>query len=107
MEDDPARRGRVEHAIDDDAVEVQVRIERRAEAVDEGDRAEASRGARTRAVRAQAGLHGAQEQAQSSTLKCGVAWQKIAQPLRHGEHPLPQRQVRQDVIGEMRRRDAR
>ena len=45
MEDDPARGGGVEHAVDDDAVEVQVGIERRAEAVDEGDRAEARRGA--------------------------------------------------------------
>jgi hypothetical protein len=61
MEDDPARRGHVEHAVDDDAVDVQVRIERRAEAVDEGDRAEASRRARARATRAQAGLYGAQE----------------------------------------------
>jgi hypothetical protein len=31
-----------------------------------------------------------------------VALQKMAQPLRHRENPLPQRQVRQDVIGEMR-----
>jgi hypothetical protein len=67
MEDDRARRGRVEHAVDNDAVEVQVRIERRAEAVDEGDRAEARRGAAAWTVRAQAGLHGAQEEAQSST----------------------------------------
>jgi hypothetical protein len=72
-EDDPARGGRVEHAVDDDAVKMEVGIERRAEAVDEGDRAEAGRRARTRAVRAQAGLHGAQEEAQSSTLKFGVA----------------------------------
>ena len=86
-----------------DAVEVQVRIERRAEAVDEGDRAEASRGAGAWTVRAQAGLHGAQEEARRSTMKFGVAFQKMAQPLRHREDPLPQRQVRQDVIGEMRR----
>jgi len=61
-EDDPARRGRVEHAVDDHAMEVQMRIERGAEAVDEGDRAETSRGARTRAVRAQALFHLALEQ---------------------------------------------
>ena len=36
-----------------------------------------------------------------SALEFGVALQEIAQPLGHGEHPLPQRQVRQDVIGEM------
>jgi len=43
MEDDPAR-GAVEHAVDDQ-VEVQVGIERGAEAVDEGHGAEAGRGA--------------------------------------------------------------
>ena len=63
MEDDRTRRGRVEHAVDDHAVEVQVGIEGGAEAVNEGDRAEAGRGALTRAVRAQALLHRAQEQA--------------------------------------------
>ena len=57
MEDDPACGGRVEHAVDDDTVEVQVGIEAGAEAVDEGDRAEPGRVARTRAVRAQALLH--------------------------------------------------
>jgi hypothetical protein len=51
-----------EHAVDDHTVKVQVGVERGAEAVNEGDRAETSRGARTRAVRAQALLHLAQEQ---------------------------------------------
>lgn len=40
----------VEHAVDDDTVEVQLSIESGAEAVDEGDRAEPGRVARTRAV---------------------------------------------------------
>ena len=44
-EDDPARGGGVEHAVDDDAVKMEVGIECRAEAVDEGDGAEACRGA--------------------------------------------------------------
>ena len=44
---------RVEHAIADHEMEVQMRIERGAEAVYEGDRAESSRGARTWAVRTQ------------------------------------------------------
>ena len=44
MEDDPARRGRVEHAVDDDTMEVKVRVEGGTEAVDEGDCAEARRG---------------------------------------------------------------
>jgi hypothetical protein len=49
-------------------VKVQVRIERGAEAVDEGDRAETGRVTRTRAVRAQAWRHRAQEQPQGDTL---------------------------------------
>ena len=100
MEDDPARGG-VEHAVDDRAVKVQVRIERRAEAVDEGHRAETRRGARTRAARAQASRHGAQEQVQYRALEVGIAFQEVAQALGHCKYPLPQRQVRQDVIGEM------
>ena len=61
MEDDPARRGRVEHAVDDDPMEVKVRVEGGTEPVDGGDRGEAGRRARARATRAQAGLHGALE----------------------------------------------
>jgi hypothetical protein len=45
MEDDPARGGGGDHAVYDDAVKIEVGIECRAEAVDEGDRAEACRGA--------------------------------------------------------------
>ena len=40
MENDPAGGGGVEHAVDDHAMRVQMRIERGTEAVDEGDRAE-------------------------------------------------------------------
>lgn len=83
---------------------MQVAIEGGAEAADEGDRAEACRGTRTRALCAQAGFHRTQEQVQRRALKVGVAFQKPAQPLRRRQDPLPQRQVRQDVIGEMYRR---
>src|SRR5438034_600661 len=38
MEDDPSCGGGVEHAVDDDAMEVQAGIERRAETLDEGHR---------------------------------------------------------------------
>jgi hypothetical protein len=44
-EEDRACGGGVEHAVDDDAVEVQAGIERRPEAVNERDRADAHRGA--------------------------------------------------------------
>jgi hypothetical protein len=101
-EGDPAR-GAVEHAVDDHAVEVQVGIEAGAEAVSEGHRAKACRGAGIWAVRPQALLHRAQEQAPGSTFEVGIALQEVAQPLGHGKYP-PQRQVRQDVLGEMRRR---
>jgi hypothetical protein len=53
-------------------------------------------------VRAQALLHPSQEQEQGGALEIGIALQKVAQPLGHRENPLPHRQVRQDVIGEMR-----
>ena len=72
MEDHTVGRSGLEHAVDDDAVKTEVGIERGAEAVDEGERAEAGRGTRTSAVRAQALLYRAQEQAQSSTLEIGI-----------------------------------
>jgi hypothetical protein len=49
MNDGRDCRGGVEHAVDDHAIEVQVRIGRRAEVVEEGDRTETSRDTRTRA----------------------------------------------------------
>ena len=57
---------------------MQVGIERRAEAMDEGDGAEARGGARTGAARTQVLLHRPQEQAQSSTLEIGIAVQSSA-----------------------------
>jgi len=101
MKDDPARGG-LEHAVDDHAVEVQVGIEVGAEAVDEGHGSEPRRGARTGAARAQAGLHRVQEQPQGRALQVGVALQEVTQALGYREHPLPQRQVRQHAIGQMR-----
>jgi len=58
-----------------------MRIEGGAEAVDEGHRAEARRGAGTGAVRTQALLHQSQEQAQGGALEIGIALQKVAQAL--------------------------
>ena len=53
MEDDPVRDGGVEHTGDVHAVKVQVRILRRAEAADEGHRAQAGGGTRPRVAHAQ------------------------------------------------------
>jgi hypothetical protein len=103
MEDHTVGRSGLEHAVDDDAVKTEVGIERGAEAVDEGERAEAGRGTRTSAVRAQALLYRAQEQPQGGTLERGLAFQDVAQPLRHREDSLPHGQAWHDVIGEMRR----
>ena len=103
VEDDPARRIGREHAVDDHAMEVQMGIERRAKAVDEGDRAETSQGSRASTVRAQALLHHAQKQAQGPALEIGVAVQDVARALGYCQNPLlPHRQRWQDVISQMR-----
>jgi len=104
VEDDAPGRRRREYAVEHHTVKMQVRIERRPEAVDEGHRPEARRGTRARTVRPQALLHRAQEQAQRRTLEVGVAVQEVTQSLRYHQHPLAHRQARDDVIGEMRRR---
>ena len=69
VEDDAPGRRRLEHAVEYHTMEVQVGIERGAEAVDEGHRPEP--GCRTCAgtVRPQALLYRAQEQAQRRTLE--------------------------------------
>ena len=67
-------------------MKVEMRIEGGTEAVDEGHRAEARRGAGTRAVRAQALLHPSQEQAQGGALEIGIALQEVAQALGHRQH---------------------
>ena len=93
-EDDSARGGGVEHAVEDDAVKtersgvsvqghaaqrrdagtkMEVGIEGGTEAVDEGHRAEARRAPSAGTARAQTFLHHAQEQAQSRALKADVA----------------------------------
>jgi hypothetical protein len=101
MDDDPARGG-LERPVDDRAVKVQVRIERRAAAVDEGHRAEPGGATCARAVGAQAGLPRAQEEPQGSTLPVCIAFQEVARTLGHRQDPLAQGQLRQDVIDQMR-----
>jgi hypothetical protein len=46
------------------------------------------------AERSVAGLHGAQEELQGSTLQVGVAFQEVAQAPGHRQDPLLQRQRR-------------
>jgi len=57
MEEDRAGGGGVEHAVDDDTAEVEMRVEGGTEAVDEDHRAEVRRAPGAGTVRAQALLH--------------------------------------------------
>ena len=108
VKDDPGRpvggaRG-LEYPVEDAAVKVQVRVQGRAEAVDEGHRPAAGRGAATGTVCAQAVCHRAQKDTQDGALHGRVTVQETAQGLGHCAHPLPHRQRRHDVIGQMRSR---
>ena len=80
-----------EYPINDAAVEVDVLVQGRAEAVDEGHRTKTGRSAATGAVFAQAPFHPAQKDAQHGALQGSIGLQKVAQPLGHGEHPLAYR----------------
>ena len=84
-------------------MKMQVRVKRRAEAVDEHHGAEAGGGAAAGTVFAQAALDHAQQDAHDHALQRRIFVQEVAQPLGYGQHPLPQRQRRQYVIEEMRR----
>jgi hypothetical protein len=88
----------LKNPVDHDAMKMHVRIEQGAKAVDEGDGADAGRGTRTRAARAQTLLHRAQEDVQGKVLDGRIALQVIAQAFRYGQHPLPHRQARNDVV---------
>ena len=90
----PFRWLRVEYPINDAAVEVDVLVQGRTEAVDEGHRTKTGRSAATGAVFAQAPFHPAQKDAQHGALQGSIGLQKVAQPLghgEHGEHPLAYR----------------
>jgi len=94
--------GRREDRIEDAAVKVQMRVQRRAEAVDEDHRAQAGCAGAAGTMLAQAALDGAQQDAHDHALQRGIVVQEIAQPLGHGQNPLPQRQRRQHVIAQRR-----
>ena len=67
-------------------MKVQARVQGGAEAVDEGHRPEAGRGAAAGTVFVRATFHRAHQYVQDGTLHGRVAPQEIAQALRHGEH---------------------
>jgi hypothetical protein len=90
-----------EDAVEDDDVEVEVGVEGGAEAVEEGDGADLGVGAERRAGAAQRGADGAEQDAQHVAGQARVVGQEGADPLRQGEHPLAERQRRQDVVGQV------
>ena len=51
---------------------------------------------------AQAAFHLGHKNAQHRALQSRVALNKVAQPFGHGEHPLPHRERRKDVIDQVR-----
>ena len=73
----------LEDPIDDAAVEVKVRVQRRVEAVDENHRPQPGRSAAAGTVRAQAALDGAQQDAHDHALQRCIIVQEIAHALGH------------------------
>jgi len=80
-------------------VEVEVRVECGAEAVQEGDGAELRAGPGRRTGAPERAADGAQQDTEHVAGEPGVVRQERADPLRHGEHPLTDGQRRQDVVG--------
>ena len=83
--------GRLEEAVDDAAVEMDVLVQAGPEPVNQGDRPDPGIGWASRALFAQAALHHGQENAQHRALQGRVALKEVAQPFGHGEHPLAHR----------------
>ena len=115
--------GRLEEAVDDAAVKttfqcrltsalstlseaaetkMDVLVQAGAEPVNEGDRSDPGIGWASRAMFAQAAFHHGQKNAQHRALQGRVALKEVAQPFGHGEHPLPHRQRRENVIDQVR-----
>ncbi len=91
----------LENVLDDEAVEVLMRIEQRAKAVDKGHCADPGIGPRRRAGAAQGLFHDAQENAQRQHFDRRIVLQVVAQPLRNRQHPLADRQSRKNVVDQM------
>ena len=98
---DPTAFERLEHPVEDAAMVVQVAIERSTETVDEAHRPEAGpcRGPCT--AFPQMGLDDPQEDMQHRSDRLWLPFQVPAQSLGDGQHPLPDRQGREDVIDQV------
>ena len=91
----------LKHTLDDDAVKVEMRVEQGAKTVDEDDASQAGLCVGARTGLPQSPLDGAQKEVQRGVQECWVVFQVITQPFGHRQHPLPHRQARNDVQGEM------
>ena len=94
---------RFEDPPDDDPVKVDMRIEQRAKAVDEGHCADPEIEVRCRSGVEQGLLHDAQENAQRQRRYRRIVVQVITQALGNRQYPLPNRQPRKDVVGQVMR----
>ncbi len=99
VEADLAALGLGEDAVEDHDVEVEVGVEGGAEAVEEGDGADLSVGAGAGTVMPKAGADSAEQDPEHCAGKGGVVMEEGADPLGHREHPLADRQRRQDDEG--------
>jgi hypothetical protein len=87
-----------EDAVEDHEVEVEVRVEGGAEAVEEGDGADLGVGGGAGAVVAQPGADGPEQDPEHGAGEGGVVVEEGTDPLGDGEHPLPDRERRQDLV---------
>ena len=90
------------HAVDHGHMEVEMGIEQATEAVDENHCADVCCTPCFRQALPQAAFDAAQQAVEDGVLQFGVV-QVVAQALGEREHPLPYRQARKDVVGEVRR----
>ena len=94
--------GLSEHAVEDHHVEVEVGVEGRAEAVEEGDRPDLRVRPGAGAAVAEAGADGAEQDPEYGAGESGVVVEEGADPLGDGEDPLADRERREDVVVQVR-----
>ena len=89
-----------EHAVDDADVEMEVCVEKRAEAMKERDGTDLGTRTSSRARISERGPNGAQEDAQHCAGDGGVVVKEGPETLQNREHPLSHGKRRQDMIDE-------
>ena len=95
---------RREHAVEPQCMEVHVQFQPAPEPLHDGDRAAAAIGdAGAPGAATIPAEHGADEDAEHRATERVVERQAVAQPVRHGEHPLAHRHPGQDRVDQVRR----